>query len=251
MKLYSLKIKDAVFKVALVDTEESMKQGLSGSPKLAEGKGVLFNFKESQTVTMNMGGMHYPLDMVFIGKDRKVIAIRSMRVGDVDTTCKECVYVLEINKGEGKGLEGEKVQFTKELAESLGFTIGEKGAAVEEPIKQEEAREEKDEDGSSVNIIITIDAAKEKVSAAFKQGGAFKIYEEDVRADPRAMQVLDDTGKILINIKGGERIFSITHTEELIELARKVDIGEADEEELGKLMAEIIDIQNKQDPEYV
>jgi hypothetical protein len=46
------------------------------------------------------------------------------------------------------------------------------------------------------------------------------------------MQVLDDTGKVLMNIVGGERIFSIEHTEKLVALSKKVDRGEANEEEL-------------------
>ena len=85
----------------------------------------------------------------------------------------------------------------------------------------------------------------------FKQGGTIKIYEEDIKADKNKMQVLDDTGKVLMNIAGGERIFSIKHTNQLVELAQKVKDGTAEEEELGELMSEIIDIQNTQKPEYV
>jgi hypothetical protein len=31
----------------------------------------------------------------------------------------------------------------------------------------------------------------------------FKIYEDQVKSDANAMQVLDDTGKVLMNIVGG------------------------------------------------
>lgn len=62
------------------------------------------------------------------------------------------------------------------------------------------------------------------------------------------MQVLDDTGKVLMNIRGGERIFSIPHTEQLI---TKVERGDAAPEQLGELMSKIIHIQNTQEPEYV
>jgi hypothetical protein len=37
-----------------------------------------------------------------------------------------------------------------------------------------------------------------------------------------------------------ERIFSIEHTEKLVALSKKVDRGEANEEELGELMNQII-----------
>jgi hypothetical protein len=65
------------------------------------------------------------------------------------------------------------------------------------------------------------------------------------------MQVLDDTGKILMNIVGGRRIFSIEHTERIGSSIKKVDRGEAEEEELGELMKQIIHKQNTQKPEYV
>ena len=54
-----------------------------------------------------------------------------------------------------------------------------------------------------------------------------------------------------MNIVGGERIFSIEHTEQLVSLSKKVDRGEANEEELGTLMKAIIHKQNTQEPEYV
>lgn len=77
------------------------------------------------------------------------------------------------------------------------------------------------------------------------------MYEDQVKASAHAMQVLDDTGKVLMNIVGGERIFSIAHTEELVSLSKKVDAGTATEEELGELMQKIIHKQNTQKPEYV
>ena len=77
------------------------------------------------------------------------------------------------------------------------------------------------------------------------------MYEEDVAARQGSMQVLDDGGRILMNIDGGERIFSIKDTDNIVSLSKKIDAGEADEEELGKLMEEIIHRQDTQEPEYV
>ena len=54
-----------------------------------------------------------------------------------------------------------------------------------------------------------------------------------------------------MNIRGGERIFSIPHTEQLIAMAKKVERGDAAPEQLGELMSKIIYIQNTQEPEYV
>jgi hypothetical protein len=45
-----------------------------------------------------------------------------------------------------------------------------------------------------------------KTQSSFKSGGSFKIYED--QSDANAMQVLDDTGKVLMNIV--ERIFQLS-----------------------------------------
>jgi len=237
MKLYSLKIKDSVFKVSVISDEKDMVEGLSGKPKLGEGKGLFFKFEEPQEVTMNMGGMLHPIDMIFIGKDFKVIGVEKMNIGSSPITVDKVHYVIEVNKGEGKDLKGEKMQMSRPLAEELGFKVIDKKDKVVEM--------------DDNNIIVRVSKIPESQKEKFKVGGTFKIWEEGVKAAKNAMQVLDDTGKVLMNIVGGERIFSIKHTESLIALAKKVDRGEADEEELGKLMAKIITIQNTQEPEYV
>ena len=123
MKLYSLKIKDSVFKVSVISDEKDMVEGLSGKPKLGEGKGLFFKFEEPQEVTMNMGGMLHPIDMIFIGKDFKVIGVEKMNIGSSPITVDKVHYVIEVNKGEGKDLKGEKMQMSRPLAEELGFKV--------------------------------------------------------------------------------------------------------------------------------
>lgn len=233
MGLFSIKIKDKIFKVKVVSDEAEMKKGLSGTADLPEGRGMLFNFKEPQQVTMNMGKMNYPIDMIFIGGENKVVDVRDMRPGDVDTTCDGCKYVLEVNKGEGADLDGEKVKFTRGLAKALKLSVKEK------------------EDSINQNIIVRGAHIDQNLGGLLKKGGTFKIYEDEVKAKEGSMQVLDHTGKVQMNIEGGERIFSINHTEQLVQMAKKVELGQATEDDLGKLMAEIIKIQNEQEPEYV
>jgi hypothetical protein len=80
-----------------------------------------------------------------------------------------------------------------------------------------------------VNIIVRVSTVPENAKQLFKSG-SFKIYEDQVKSDANAM-VLDDTGKVLMNIVGGERIFSIEHTEKLVALSKKRQ-REANEEEL-------------------
>lgn len=261
MSLYTLKIGGTEFKVAVVSDPARMKEGLSGKPALGKNKGLLFDFGSEQDVTMNMKGMNYPLDMIFINMSREVIGVRTLMPGNFQTTMKNARFVLEVNKGEGSGMVGELISCTPELAKAVGMTPcqhaegeeKEEGEEHENSESEEEKEDEAEERDMSkafpgLNIIVKITSGGQKV---FKQGGSFKIYEDQVKADSNAMQVLDDTGKVLMNIVGGERIFSIVHTEAIVALSKKVDRGEASEEELGELMKKIIHKQNTQKPEYV
>jgi len=203
------------FVVKKVSTKEDMIKGLGGTASLPSGEGMLFDFDKEEDVTMNMFEMKYPLDMVFMNNAGEVIKTVTMEPGENTVTVDNARYVLEVNKGEG---------------------------VFDDII--EEVKEEK-------NSIINSDNLPESLVERFQSGGSFKIYEEDVKAIPGNMHVLDDTGKVQMNIVGGERIFSIDHTEQLISSAKKVKTGELPPEELGKLMTKIIYIQNNQKPEYV
>lgn len=255
MSLYSLKIKDTDFKVAVVSDPERMKEGLSGKPALGKNKGLLFDFGSEQTVTMNMKGMNYPLDMLFIDMSREVVAVRSLMPGNYQTTVKNVRFVLEVNKGEAAGLVGELISCTPELAKAVGMTpckhAEEEDEEHEDDATEEEKEHEEKQTLGGLNIIVRVSTVPENIQKVFKQGGTFKIYEDQVKAKANAMQVLDNTGKVLMNIVGGERIFSIEHTEALVSLAKKVDRGEASEEDLGELMKKIVHKQNTQKPEYV
>jgi uncharacterized membrane protein (UPF0127 family) len=248
MKLYTLNIKERLFKVAVISDSEEMKKGLSGKPKLGKNKGLLFDFGEEQSVTMNMVKMNYPLDIIFINEDKKVIAVRPLNPGKATTKVDNARFVLEVNKGMGVGLIGESVEYSKELLEAIYPA----SCGCDECNKKEESHAEE-----GVNIIVRVSTSPKtndkvfKNGGSFKSGGSFKIIEDQVKARKSAMQVLDDSGKVLMNIDGGERIFSIEHTEQLVALAKQVDRGEKDPEELGKLMNKILHKQDTQEPQYV
>jgi len=222
-----IKIGNDIFTVTVVTSQEAMTQGLGGTDSLEKGTGMLFDFGKASEITMNMMKMKYSLDMIFIGEDDKVIKVVSMEPGENEVTVPNVRYVVEVNKGEGAG----KVKPKEELEEEVNDNM-------------------KNEDESQ-NMIVNSKNISGSIQEKFQAGGSFKLYEEEVKALPGSMHVLDDTGKVLMNITGGERIFSIGHTEKLIAGAKKVKAGELPPEELGKIMANIIQIQNTQKPEYV
>jgi hypothetical protein len=80
---------------------------------------MLFDFKKEQKVTMNMKDMNYPLDMIFINMSKEVVAVRSLKPGNFETSVEGVRFVLEVNKDEGAGLVGELISCTSDLYPQL------------------------------------------------------------------------------------------------------------------------------------
>lgn len=115
--------KSHAFTVELAVTPRQREQGLMNRQEMADDKGMLFAFGETRQVFMWMKNTYIPLDMLFIGKDGKVRAIKENAEplseaiidsqGPID-------YVLELNGGTAKRLgirPGNRVQ--NELMDSL------------------------------------------------------------------------------------------------------------------------------------
>ncbi len=92
----------AGFFAEVVSDDESMRRGLSGRETMADERGMLFS-PNGKEYAFWMKGMRFPLDMVFFGRDGRIIDIyRRLQ------PCKDCrvikmpekaFYNLEINGG--------------------------------------------------------------------------------------------------------------------------------------------------------
>jgi uncharacterized protein len=63
------------FTVELAVTDQERQQGLMFRRELPEGRGMLFDFKQDQNVTMWMKNTYIPLDMIFIRGDGRIAKI--------------------------------------------------------------------------------------------------------------------------------------------------------------------------------
>jgi uncharacterized protein len=63
------------FSVELAVSEEERAHGLMFRKQLAEGQGMLFDFKREQEVSMWMENTYIPLDMIFIRRDGRILRI--------------------------------------------------------------------------------------------------------------------------------------------------------------------------------
>jgi uncharacterized protein len=63
------------FSVEVMRTEPERERGLMFRRFLAKDRGMLFEFKAEQVVTMWMKNTYFPLDMIFISRTGKVVAV--------------------------------------------------------------------------------------------------------------------------------------------------------------------------------
>lgn len=71
----TLRIGDGVFRTRVAKTEEERAKGLSGSSSLGNGNAMLLVFDHEQEWGIWMKDMKYPIDIVWLNKDKKVVHI--------------------------------------------------------------------------------------------------------------------------------------------------------------------------------
>ena len=106
----AVRIRDSVFPVEMAIESADRRQGLSDRPSLDQGTGMLFIFEEEQSLSFWMRNMQFPLDMIWIDAQCRLVDIsRDVPVPPPDTGDSDLLryrpknaaqFVLEINAGE-------------------------------------------------------------------------------------------------------------------------------------------------------
>jgi uncharacterized protein len=97
--------KENCFQVELAKTREQRVLGLKDRNSLEENKGMLFIFEDSDIHGFWMKEMRFPLDMIWVSKDKEIVAIKENAEPCLEDECPTIVpyenslYVLEINAG--------------------------------------------------------------------------------------------------------------------------------------------------------
>jgi uncharacterized membrane protein (UPF0127 family) len=107
------------FYAKLARTDLEREKGLSGTDKLAENEAMLFVFDRESTWKIWMKDMKYPIDIVWINDEKKVVhAVRSARPESYPDRyfmpSQDALYVLELPDGSVNkyGIStGKKVNF--------------------------------------------------------------------------------------------------------------------------------------------
>jgi len=230
MRVIKTKIQNKPYLLGVAESEDEKTKGLSNTPRLNKSSGMLFVYDKPTDVVFNTMKMNYPIDMIFMDEDWNVVDKLFAEPGEEGINKYGIKYVLETTPNAIDAPLGSSLSsISKDLSGK--------------PKKKEEKKQE--------NIIIARSEDTPDTEIFRKGGKVIRPKEVEVQMKDGFMQVLDDTGKILMNIKGGERIFSRQHTKDIVDLVNKIKHGKADSEDLGKYIADVIKTQDTQDPEYV
>jgi len=109
MKVALAQIGVKEWQIEMADTPTSRIRGLSYRDSLTPGKAMLFVFDEPDYYGIWMLGMKFPIDIVFINEDMKVIDVFNNIKPETYPTSfrpsKKALYVLEMNAGEARDIK--------------------------------------------------------------------------------------------------------------------------------------------------
>lgn len=118
--LYQISIGGLKFKVEVARTREDHEKGLSGRTSLDSNQGMLFVFPKEDVYAFWMKDMKLPLDIVWIGKNKKILGyVQRVQPDSYPAVYKSSsmiLYALEVPAGfiERHSLSiGEKVNLSK------------------------------------------------------------------------------------------------------------------------------------------
>jgi len=113
-------IKGTCFTVSIANTSQARGHGLMDAPMLEEDKGMLFIFPTEGNYSFWMRNMRFPLDIVWIGADMRIVYISSytqpcepLHPCPSITPPAAAIYILEVNAGKAYDFKiGDNVTFS-------------------------------------------------------------------------------------------------------------------------------------------
>jgi uncharacterized membrane protein (UPF0127 family) len=98
-----IEVEGQLLDIEIADTPAEREKGLSGRTSLAENKGLLFIFEYAGQWGFWMKEMKFPIDMIWLGKDLKVVDVKKNVAPDtypeVFLPAGDALYVLETKAG--------------------------------------------------------------------------------------------------------------------------------------------------------
>ena len=117
-----LTINNVPIKVKMARTGQEQQRGLMFVSSLPQDEGMLFCHPKPQPMSFWMKNVKIPLSIAFINKNGKIISIRDMSPGSLESVKSPipCRWALEMNQGwfDKHGIKaGATVDYCKKMAE--------------------------------------------------------------------------------------------------------------------------------------
>ena len=119
------------FNLELALTEPARRKGMMGRKKLAKNAGMLFAFESERLRRFWMKDCHIPLDVIYLDKQGRIVAIRTMPPPDPDTPDHQlpryssrwpAQFAIELRAGRAEQLgltEGDKIDLPLQRLKTL------------------------------------------------------------------------------------------------------------------------------------
>jgi uncharacterized protein len=97
--LVQLQLGKAMVTLEIADTPNERAQGLMFRPVLPLNEGMIFVFPDAQERGFWMKNTYIPLDIIYVGEDRRIISIKQMKPQDLSSTPSDgpAMYAIELN----------------------------------------------------------------------------------------------------------------------------------------------------------
>ena len=106
VKLYPMTVKTTPVSAELAETRQEQEQGLGGRTSLPEGRGLLYLLAKPDFYTFWMKNMKFPIDIIWVDKDQKIIDITHNLTPDtyprIFQPVKPAQIILEVPAGFAK-----------------------------------------------------------------------------------------------------------------------------------------------------
>ncbi len=104
LQVTTLESGDSRYTLQIASTIPEQEKGLGGRSVLPQNQGMLFQFSTAGERCFWMKDMHFPLDMIWIGADKRVLLVKSGILSNTypNTFCPNvpAEYVIELNSGQ-------------------------------------------------------------------------------------------------------------------------------------------------------
>ena len=117
-----LEVNNKKLNIYIADSPDEWERGLSWKDNMPENRGMLFIFSTSDFYKIWMKDMKFPIDIIWIGEDKKIVDIKTnispQTFPEIFTSRQPARYVLEVNSG---WVDENKIEIEDKIWYNLGL----------------------------------------------------------------------------------------------------------------------------------